>query len=61
MLIDKQGRAVNPDNLPKGKAKREAALAELLEVSDRWRRYSKSFTLEQRARLRVGASAGGRK
>lgn len=54
MLIDKQGRAVNPDNLPKGKAKREAALAELREVPDRWRGYSKSFTLEQRARLKGG-------
>ena len=51
MLIDKQGRVVNPDNLPKGKAKREAALAELREVPDRWRS-GKSFTLEQRARLK---------
>ena len=54
MLIDKQGRAVKPDNLPKGKAKREAALAELREVPDRWRGHGKSFTLEQRARLKGG-------
>ena len=52
MLIDKQGRAVNPDKLPKGKAKRHAALAELREVPDRWRGHGKMFTLEQRARLR---------
>jgi len=52
MLIDKQGRIVNPDKLPKGKAKREAALAELREVPDRWRGHGKSFTLEQRARLK---------
>ena len=54
MLIDKQGRAVNPDNLPKGRAKREAALAELREVPDSLRGYSKSFTLEQRAHLKGG-------
>lgn len=52
MLIDKQGRVVNPDKLPKGKAKREAALAELREVPDRWRGHGKLFTLEQRARLK---------
>ena len=52
MLIDKQGRIVNQDKLPKGKAKREAALAELREVPDRWRGHGKSFTLEARARLR---------
>ena len=51
MLIDKHGRVVNPDNLPKGKAKREAALAELREVPGRWRGHGKMFTLEQRARL----------
>lgn len=55
MLIDKQGRIVNPDKLPKGKAKREAALAELRELPGRWRGHGKMFTLEQRARLR-GAS-----
>ena len=52
MLIDTQGRIVNPDKLPKGKAKREAALAELREVPDRWRGHGKQFTLEQRARLK---------
>ena len=52
MLIDKQGRAVNPDKLPKGKAKREAALAELREVPDRGRGHGKQFALEQRARLK---------
>ena len=52
MLIDKQGRAVSPNKLPKGKARREAALAELREVPDRWRGHGKSFTLEQRARLK---------
>lgn len=52
MLVDKQGRVVNPDKLPKGKAKREAALAELREVPDYWRGHGKSFTLEQRARLK---------
>ena len=54
MLIDKQGRIVNPDKLPKGKAKREAALAELREVPDKWRGHAKQFTLEARARLREG-------
>ena len=54
MLIDKQGRTINPDTLPKTKAKREAALAELREVPDRWRGHGKSFTLEQRARLKGG-------
>lgn len=29
MLIDKQGRIVDPDKLPKGRAKREAALPPL--------------------------------
>ena len=52
MLIDKKGLIVDPDTLPKGKAKREAALAELREVPDRWRGHGKSFTLEQRARLK---------
>ena len=52
MLINKQGRAVNPDKLPKGKAKREAALAELREVPDLWRGHGKQFTLEQRARFK---------
>lgn len=52
MLIDKQGRIVNPDKLPKGKAKRQAALAELREVPGRWRGHGKMFTIEQRARLR---------
>lgn len=54
MLIDKQGRVVNPDKLPKGKAKREAALAELREVPGKWRGHAKQFTLEARARLREG-------
>lgn len=52
MLIDKHGRAVNQDKLPKGKAKRQAALAELREVPGSWRGHGKMFTLEQRARLR---------
>lgn len=52
MLIDKMGRKVNPYKLPKGKAKREAALAELREVPDLWRGHGKMFTLGQRARLR---------
>lgn len=52
MLINKQGLIVNPDKLPKGRAKREAALAELREVPGRWRGHGKMFTLEQRARLK---------
>lgn len=52
MLIDKQGRVVNPCKLPKGKAKREAALAELCEVPYLASGHGKQFTLEQRARLK---------
>ena len=52
MLIDKKGRSVAPDKLPKGKAKREAALAELREVPGPHKRHGTMFTLEQRAVLR---------
>lgn len=52
MLIDKQGRVVNPDKLPKGKARREAALAELREVPGPHKRHGTMFTLDQRARLK---------
>lgn len=52
MLIDKQGRIVDPDKLPKSRAKREAALAELREVPGKWRGHAKQFTLGARARLR---------
>jgi hypothetical protein len=51
MLIDTKGRVVNPDKLPKGKANREAVLAGLKEVPDRWRGHGKSFNLGERARL----------
>lgn len=54
MLIDKQGRIVDPDKLPKGRAKREAALAELREVPGPHKRHGTMFTLEQRARLKEG-------
>lgn len=50
MLIDKKGRIVDPDKLPKGK--REAALAELREVPGPHKRHGTMFTLEQRAVLR---------
>ena len=52
MLIDKKGRIVDPDKLPKGRAKREAALAELREVPGPHKRHGTLFTLEQRAVLR---------
>ena len=52
MLIDKKGRIVDPDKLPKGWAKRKAALAELHEVPWRHKRHGTLFTLEQRAVLR---------
>ncbi len=52
MLIDKKGRIVDPDKLPKGRAKREAALAELREVPGPHKRHGTMFTLEQRAVLR---------
>ena len=52
MLIDKNGRIVGPDKLPKGRARREAALAELREVPGPHRRHGTMFTLEQRAVLR---------
>ena len=52
MLIDKKGRIVDPDKLPKGRAKREAALAELREVQGPHKRHGTTFTLEQRAVLR---------
>ncbi len=52
MLIDKKGRIVDPDKLPKGRAKREAALAELHEVPGPHKRHGTMFTLEQRAVLR---------
>lgn len=54
MLIDKKGRIIYPDKLPKGKAKREAALAELREVPGPHKRHGTMFTLEQRAVLREG-------
>lgn len=54
MLIDKRGRIVDPDKLPKGKAKREAALAELREVPGPHKRHGAMFTLEHRARLKEG-------
>lgn len=52
MLIDAKGRQVNPENLPKGKAKREAVLATLREAPSPWRGHGKDFTLAKRARLR---------
>lgn len=54
MLIDKKGRIIDPEKLPKGKAKREAALAELREVPGPHKRHGGMFTLEHRARLRGG-------
>lgn len=52
MLIDKKGRIVDPDKLPKGKTKREAALAELREVPGPHKRHGTMFTLGPRATLR---------
>ena len=52
MLIDKKGRTIDLDKLPKGRAKREAALAELREVPVPHKRHGAMFTLEQRAVLR---------
>lgn len=52
MLINKKGLIIDPDKLPKGKAKREAALAELREVPGPHKRHGTMFTLGQRAVLR---------
>ena len=52
MLIDKKGGTIDPNKLPKGRAKREAALAELREVPVPHKRHGTLFTLEQRAVLR---------
>lgn len=50
MLIDKKGRVVNPGHLPKSRAKREAALAELCEVQAVPHK-GKAYSLGERARL----------
>lgn len=50
MLIDKKGRVVNPDHLPKSRAKRETALAELREVHT-LPHNGKAHSLGERARL----------
>lgn len=55
MLIDNKGRKVNPDNLPKGRREREAALAGMREVlAYPSRGHSTFFNVRERARL-VGA------
>lgn len=52
MLINTQGKAVNPETLPKGGKQREAVLATLREVHVvRSTKKLRSFSIQERARL----------
>lgn len=54
MLIDKQGRTVKADKLPRGGRARDAALASVREVLVPERTRDASFTLGARAELKGG-------
>lgn len=51
MLIDKQGKVFNPDNLPRGRKAKEAALATLREVLVPGAPKGGMFRLDKRARI----------
>ncbi len=51
MLIDNKGRAFDPKRLPKGRAQREAKLAQLREVPEMRPKHGTMFNLGERGRL----------